>query len=417
MTEDAERLTSQGAPGPGPEETAEGSLASWLAVAGAFMGLLLGAGFSIATFGVFLVAIEAAEGWSRTEISWAGSVTLAAYGLTSPFVGSWAAKVGVRRLFIIGSVGTGITLVLVSLVQELWQYWAVYALLGFVAAFLGMVPVTQLVSGWFTVKRGVALGVSFAGVGFAGFLLAPLVGTMLNNMSWRDTYWMLGLGIGLGLLVFSVATVRDGPGAQVGAARSGSSMRDALGVAIGSRGFWLVALSGVLFFGLFLSVVAYSKALAIDRGMSDAAGTGVAALVVGMGAVGKILMGALADRHEAKWVLACTFLLQGLALLLAIVAGGGPLIWVFAIAFGIGQGGAFTLPPLVLGRLFGTKLLGELVGLYLVATVLGSLLGAPLTGAIRDATGDYTVPLIGLAVAAFLGSLCASLIRYEEGQL
>ena len=240
MTEGAERL-SQGAPGPGPEETTEGSLASWLAVAGGFMGLLLGAGFSIATFGVFLVAIEAAEGWSRTGISWAGSVTLAAYGLTSPFVGSWAARVGVRRLFIIGSVGIGITLVLVSLVQELWQYWAVYALLGFVAAFLGMVPITQLVSGWFTVKRGLALGVAFAGVGFAGFLLAPLVGTMLHNMSWRDTYWMLGLGIGLALLVFSVATVRDGPGAQVGAAQSGSSMRDALGVAIGSRGFWLVA--------------------------------------------------------------------------------------------------------------------------------------------------------------------------------
>ena len=48
---------------------------------------------------------------------------------------------------------------------------------------------------------------------------------------------------------------------------------------------------------------------------------------------------------------------------------------------------------------------------------LRSLLGAPLTGAIRDATGDYTVPLICLAVAAFLGSLCASLIRHEEGQL
>ena len=87
------------------------------------------------------------------------------------------------------------------------------------------------------------------------------------------------------------------------------------------------------------------------------------------------------------------------------------------LAFGIGQGGAFTLPPLVLGKLFGTKLLGELLGLYLVATVLGSVLGAPLTGAIRDATGDYTVPLICLAVAAFLGSLCASLIRHEEGQL
>ena len=95
----------------------------------------------------------------------------------------------------------------------------------------------------------------------------------------------------------------------------------------------------------------------------------------------------------------------------------GPISAGFAIAFGIGQGGAFTLPPLVLGKLFGTKLLGELVGLYLVATVLGSVLGAPLTGVIRDATGDYTVPLICLAVAAFLGSLCASLIRYEESQL
>lgn len=414
MTEAAERLPTPGAPPPISAAPGEGSLASWLAVTGGFMGLLLGAGFAIATFGVFLVAIEQAEGWSRTAISWAASANVAVYGLTSPFVGGWAARVGVRRLFLLGSVGLGLALLLVSQVQELWQLYAAYALVGFTTAFLGMVPVTQLVSGWFTVKRGVALGIAFAGVGFAGFVLTPLASGMLQDMTWRDVYWTLGLGIGLGMLVLSVATVRDGPGAQIGAGGSKSSMGDTFKIAVASRGFWLVAIAGALFFGLFIGVASFAKAIAIDRGMSDAAGTGIIALVVGMGAVGKILMGAIADRYEAKWVLAGTFTLQGVALLLAIVAGGGPLMWVFAILFGIGQGGSFTTPPLVLVKLFGTAIVGEMVGLYLVATVFGSIFGAPATGAIRDATGDWTVPLLCLAAAAFLGAVCASLIRYEK---
>jgi MFS-type transporter involved in bile tolerance (Atg22 family) len=130
--------------------------------------------------------------------------------------------------------------------------------------------------------------------------------------------------------------------------------------------------------------------------------------------VGKVGIGYLADHSEAKKVLMGTFLLQGLALLLVIWGEGAILFWTFVILFSIGQGGALTLAPLVLGQLFGSSALGSLMGAYWLIATAGSLVGPPLAGFVRDATGAYVLVLALFAAALFVAALLASLLRNER---
>jgi MFS family permease len=106
-----------------------------------------------------------------------------------------------------------------------------------------------------------------------------------------------------------------------------------------------------------------------------------------------------------------TFLLQGLALLLMVQGEGAALFWTFVVLFSIGQGGALTLAPLVLGKLFGNSCLGSLLGTYWLMATAGSLVGPPLAGALRDATGTYFLVLVVFAAALFCAALLAGLIR------
>jgi MFS family permease len=137
-------------------------------------------------------------------------------------------------------------------------------------------------------------------------------------------------------------------------------------------------------------------------------------MIVGMGPVGKVGLGYLADHYEARQVLVATFLLQGLALLLVVRGEGTVLFWTFVILFSIGQGGALTLAPLVLGNLFGSRALGSLMGTYWLMATAGALVGPPVAGALRDATGTYVLALALFAVALFCAALLVGVIRNER---
>jgi MFS-type transporter involved in bile tolerance (Atg22 family) len=133
-----------------------------------------------------------------------------------------------------------------------------------------------------------------------------------------------------------------------------------------------------------------------------------------MGPVGKVGIGYLADRSEVKRVLMGTFLLQSLALLLVVWGEGDGLFWTFVILFSIGQGGALTLAPLVLGQLFGSNALGSIMGTYWLIATAGSLVGPPLAGVVRDATGAYVLVLALFAAALVGAALLVGLMRNER---
>jgi len=178
--------------------------------------------------------------------------------------------------------------------------------------------------------------------------------------------------------------------------------------------FWLLAGSGLLFFAALTGVFAHVIPLALDKGLAKGLAALSLGVMIGMGTVGKVGMGYLADRYAAGKVLLWTFLVQDAAVLLVAWGEGAALFWTFVILFGIAQGGALTLAPMVLGNLFGSVSLGSLVGTYWLIATVGSLIGPPLAGALRDSTGTYFSALLVFAAVLLCAALLAGVIRDER---
>jgi len=403
---------------------------AWLAVLGGFMGLMVGQGMLASTFSIFFAAVMDSFAWDRAAISFAYSLHFAIYGFCGPLVGRLCETLGPRKVLLSGALFIGGGFAALGAVQQLWQFYALYSALGVATAMTGMIAVTVLVSRWFVMKRGVALGIAFSGVGVAGFLLSPLCHLLIETLGWRLAYVTLGAGLGSVLFIVVLLAVGDRPvaaqGASVSAGDGGmvsagdgeATIPDASGelslrMAMMKPSFWLLAGAGLLFFGALSSIIAHLVPLATDRGLSKGGASVALGLVVGMGAVGKVLMGYLADRFGSITVLMLTFLLQAVAIFLAAGSQLAASVWVFAILFGIAQGGALTVPPLVMAKLFGNRALGSIVGVYLLLGTLGSLIGPPMAGAIRDATGTYDVSLLGFAVAMALAAFLVLLIQWR----
>jgi sugar phosphate permease len=368
----------------------KGAVQGWVVVAGCLMSVLLGPALVASTFSVFYAALLESVSWSRAGIAFAYSLYIIVYGLSGPIVGHWCETLGPKKVCLGGAAVIALGGVLLSVAQEGWQFCLLYGALGISAGMTGAVPVTVLVSRWFVANRGLALGVATSGT-VGALVFSPLAHSLIAQVGWRRAYLLLGVGAGLLLFGTILATVRDAPGGmtqsrmsgdQPAAAAQGALLPAAVGFTVGEAlrtpAFWLLTGSGFLFLGVVAGVFAHIVPLATDRGLAKGLAALSLGVIVGLGPVGKVGMGYLADRSAATAVLLGTFLLQGLALLLMVWGEGALLFWTFVVLFSIGQGGALTLAPLVLGQLFGGRALGSLMGTYWLMATAGSLVGPPL---------------------------------------
>lgn len=399
----------------------------WLVVGGCLMSALIGPGLVASTFSVFFATLLEALPWSRATTAFAYSLYIIVYGLSGPVIGRLCETVGPKKVILAGAALIATGFALLSRVQEVWQFCLLYGALGITAGMTGMVPVTVLISRWFVAERGLALGLAYSGTGIGAFFLAPLSHLLIAHMGWRQAYLLLGSSAGVALFGTILATVQDAPDggarwdgkeagqpARLERATSGQAARGfTFKEALGTKSFWLLTTSGFLFLGVLAGILAHIVPLALDRGLANGPAAFSLGVVLGMGAVGKVGMGYLADRYEGRTVLLAAFLVQSIAILLAVWGPLATFFWAFVILFGIGQGGALTLAPMVLGNLFGTTSLGSLIGTYWLIATMGSLVGPPMAGAIRDTANTYFPVLLVFAVALCSAALLVALIREE----
>ena len=135
-------------------------------------------------FSAFFVPLAATLGTSRGVLSLAFSFTRLESSLLGPIEGYVIDRFGPRGIMYIGFAIFGLSFFMFSRVNSLFGFYMVFPLIALGASMSGFLPVVTAINNWFSKRRGLATGISSAGVNVGGILVA-LVALNISHFGWR----------------------------------------------------------------------------------------------------------------------------------------------------------------------------------------------------------------------------------------
>jgi MFS family permease len=390
----------------------------WLLPIGSAIALIVGNGpISVFAFGVFIKPLEAEFGWSRASISAGLSLCGLFSALALPLVGGLMDRYGVRRPLLIAVCLFALNIAAIGGTTSLVMFIALAALSGLTGAAQSPLAYVKSISGQFNARRGLAIGIAMSGVGIGTALVPLLAQSLINSFGWRAAYLGMGALVFLLAVPIAAAVIPDEPERRV-LARDESDLSQGLSIrmAIGSRIFWLLALS------IFLASLALNGSLVhvvpmlTERGWTpDRAAAALAAAGLS-GMVGRILVGFIIDRVFAPYVGGVFFLMAAAGIFLLIEDKAVILGVVFV---GLAAGAEIDMMGFLTSRYFGLSALGKIYGLLFALFTVAAGLGPYLIGLSFTSTKAYGV---GFSTAAGLMILAGLIIttlgpyRYKPGR-
>jgi len=406
----------------------------WWIVAVSFIVLMFHAGAAFYAFGRFMPTLIEELGSSTAAISAAISVYMVVLGLTGPVVGKLTDRYGPKQVLVWGGLIGAAGLMLLSLTSALWNLYVLYFVVGVGMSGAGTVPVSVVISKWFKKRRGLAIGITMAGISLGAIVLAPLAHYLIEAIGWQSAYLALGVLTAVliippvllvmktrpedkGLLPDGARPVADdelpeqasesNAPATTGDAKAGWSVR----MAMKTLPFWLVLVTFFLSGAGVAGVLQHEVRILEIMDVSLAAASFALGLTGGIGGIGKIGFGFIADKMSPKYTAIICIALQLVGVVILMFTHTTAMVWVFVIVFGFAMGGNITVQPLLSGYLFGMASLGTIFGWVLLAGAIGSSLGPVLMGAIFDASGSYNLGLIIFILAYAVAVAVLLLVR------
>jgi sugar phosphate permease len=393
------------------------------------IGILAARSFPLQSFGVFLKPITAEFGWDRGALSAAISLNLIVGGGLGILSGRLSDRYGPRLLVTIGGLLTGVAFLLLSQINALWHVYLIWGILMGIGFGFSVIPIMSTLPKWFTKKRGIAVGIAMSGMGLGG-IIAPLITQwFISNYDWRFTYIILGL-ITIIIIVPLAQFMRHSPqqaGLEpYGGDEASEDMQShnltveifSLSRAIKTIRFWLFGLILASIFLCLSSITVHIVPHAHDMGISTITAASILSVTGGIGIIGRLGIGFISDRIGGlSSLIACVGLVT-FAIIWLIFAQEMWMFYIFAVVFGIAQGGFITLLSVVTAELFGLVSLGAILGGIVVFATVGDAIGAPLAGGIFDISGNYSLAFIIFgAICGMALILCVILLRIRVKQI
>jgi MFS family permease len=407
--------------------TGRGIYQGWFVVATVTTMLAVTSG-SRFLFGVVLKPLSEEFGWSREALSSAVTINVVFLTLLQPLIGMAVDRWGSRRILLLGTLGTALLSLPITLATELWQIYLFYSVIAAVSfAAMSPVNITKLVSGWFTKRRGMALSISSSGAAFGQLAVIPIATWVMQQYGWRISYWSIAIVVVAAMLPLGWLYVRDAPAgatddpAEKTAPEAARQRAAALeGPKIGIMQAIRIPAYWQLSFGFFVCgytmaftqvhMVPYFLDMPEHSGMTMATVASTALAVVGGASVlGALMIGYLADRVGHRLMLTVTYFLRGLSFLILLLAGPN-LIGIFAasIVMGISWTSTTPLTSAMTAEIYGRASIGTIFGFIFSAMNIGVGVGSIIAGRDYDITGNYQLALM---INAFLGFAAAAVVQ------
>jgi len=341
--------------------------------------------------------------------------------ITAPIVGVLVDRFGARRVALISIPLYGLSMgSFYFLSTSLSAYYLAWSIMSVLAA--GTLPVTwtRVVNGWFDKHRGIALGITLAGTGFAATLAPTYVTWLITEFGWQKAYLLLALTItligfpGVYFLFFESKNNNSKESFNKEQKDTNTQQSISFRAAIMSYHFWAIGIALVLAAAAIAGLITNSVPMLIDQGKTLQQAAKYAGLI-GLSVIsGRLVVGFLVDHFWAP-LIAAIFLTAPIfsIYVFSIPTPSITMVSLAMIVIGLAAGAELDLLAFLVSRYFGLHDYGKLYGALYVFFSIGAGLAPAAFGMAFDHFGNYALVLKTVAImSAISGILMLSLGKY-----
>jgi MFS family permease len=353
---------------------------------------------------VGMIPITDSMNWPRSVPATAYSLAILGMGVGGIYMGRWSDRVGVAIPVAAGACSIALGAYWSAHAQSSWELLVANGvLIGLCGNAAFFVPLMANVTRWFTVHRGIAVGIVSAGQSLGGAVWPPVHRLLIEQSGWRSTY--VTFAILMLCCAFPLAwMLRHRPPAPVRhatAARSGPDVPSSIAptLNVSKRTLHVTLCLAIVGCCVAMSMpMVHVIAHASDLGHSVARAAEILSVLLLASFVSRLLWGALSDRIGGLSTLALSSICQAVMLVAFLVVDSLMGLYVVAALYGLAYGGIVPTYSVIVREHFPTSELGWRIGVVYLFGTVGMATGGVLGGVIFDWVGNYVAAFsVGLA--------------------
>ncbi|HAZ79068.1 MAG TPA: MFS transporter [Porticoccaceae bacterium] len=387
----------------------------WLLVLVCAVGIGIGvSSLPFYTQGLFIEAWIADFGWTRAQASFGILGSTLALAAVLPFIGLIVDRYGLVKPILISLLGLSIAYVMLGLfVQSITTFVILAMLQAVLGSASSPLAYTRAINSVFDRQRGLALGIALSGAGVAATFGPVLISDAIAAFGWRGAYFAMALFTAVvGVVIVVVLSRLKGAKTPVNIDPDAASKDFKMAKA--SRTYWTI-MAAIFCLSLGLGgLMIHFVPILLEMDFTTSTAAKIAG-VIGIAVVlGRLLVGFAVDRIFAPRV-AIAILFACICGVLALATFGSVVAVPAAFVIGFSVGAEVDLIGYLVARYFGLNAYGQIYGRQYATFLIATGLSPVILGAIRDATGNYTISLF--TAAAFMvisATFFAKLPKFKE---
>ena len=387
---------------------------------------LAGTGLAAYTDGVgfwgfsnFFAAIVHQFGWSQALAGIGPSLQRLESGVTAPLTGLMVDKFGPRKVLIVGYFVSGAGCMMMSQIQNIWQYYGVFIIFAFGLSAGSFIVTAAAINAWFRRFRGRANGLMIVGPGLSG-LLAGVWAWIIPEFGWRTVLFAAGVGFWVvGALLIPLIRNRpqdygmepdggEAPEDETAPSSRAIAVPEAsftLGQVLRSRGYWQYVIASALL-GASWSVITFEALVLENNGLSTRFIAFMFAWQTASSIPVRVIAGTIADYVDKRIVLAVAISVQGIAIVLFPLATAPWIALIAGFLLGSAIGSQSSVRLALQAEYWGLTIFGRVSGIQQGLASLPAIVAPIGIGWLYDKTDSY---LLGFLIVAGILSISVPL--------
>ncbi|RAS78915.1 L-lactate MFS transporter [Priestia endophytica] len=348
--------------------------------------------------------------WELSSVAITFSITSFALAFATLFAGRLQEKWGIRKLIALSGFILGLGLILTSQVSSLLM---LYLLAGIVVGFAdGTAYITSLSNliKWFPNRKGLISGVSVSAYGLGSLIFKYINTALINHVGISQTFFYWGIIVMVmvvgGSLLLREAIIEETPmNTENTQNKRDYTVKEML---VTKQAYLLF----IMFFtacmsGLYL--ISIVKDIGVQlAGLNVSVAANAVAMIAIFNTVGRLILGSLSDKVSRLKVIAFTFLITAIAvLILSFVQLNYEIFFACVAAIAFCFGGNITIFPAIVGDFFGLKNHSKNYGIVYQGFGLGALAGSFIAAFL----GGFKPTFIIIGILCILSFIIAIVIK------